>query len=996
MDAKTKEEEQLLQDASTLLMFANVAAKQQQEQRRHSPPVPIMNKQAVSQIISPPEPKVNYSVKNVSTAASIAGIMNASAEDDYHQQPFTQTTTQIQVPIPSRDESRSHLSSQIVKDIDIEKDSVDHQNIHLPHISSTAAPALSPDVNEKSHRDLHSPIGVQTPNIISSDNKQSNIKATKPNTPISVAESSNKTLPLKGSFIPSLKQPNSISPLETQPQPTLYNHLSPGPADVTLSRGINLETGERNSNNAVIAAAALAAAADIPLPLKRSDVITESRIDKSLLEKKILNPIQDLATEVDDDDNDKTEDEAIRPQTMEGDFEPLKKEQVNQLDEQEIHLSSYQVDPDSGIIGCLCEIDDDDGFTIQCDVCYRWQHCLCMGFKTNDEVPEDEYKCYLCDKNKRGKFNKDECKSNTLKRLGIEGSDQTESAISNTSDTEDNSLKRKNSGDIKNDKRRRLDKSSSTQSLSTLKVTENVSTIIEKLPNKENELLDDGVSAENYQTVYYKLLKNDYKNEYIRDLFKQLGHEFFDNRKEGNEIEVMGLKEFKSLKFCNIVLPNQLKYLQEHKEFKKNTQANKMFNIQVKSYADSFKQKFNGIVKLGLFISSGKASKQEVIISKGTPIIEYLGEIDLFEKYVKDQINQYEIWGTTKPKVLRQGLDLNGRKLDIVIDSRFVGNESRFIRNSCPSTSNCTIKTIFIPELNSFKFLVVASRDIRLNDVVLEEELRLPWKWDQNHPIHKFYDQDNIKFDMLSNDERALLISNIDKILHFIECGCSSTSSNSSCAVFKIKKATSYLLRSTRKVSLISNVNLAKSKDELIAPKKFKHFVSWNERLAERDKVIQMNLSVMTNEKEIESTEEYNLTENLQNNKSDKSLLFKLPYKKHILTQIKKEQIEMGFKNVEYFPLEGDLPIPIIPQLSSKIEEALNKKLEIQNMVHEDSKVISTDPIKITPDISKEKEILEVNSKRVNESSTNTASVNIPPPPVKKKLSFADYKKKMK
>lgn len=55
-----------------------------------------------------------------------------------------------------------------------------------------------------------------------------------------------------------------------------------------------------------------------------------------------------------------------------------------------------EANEESGDIGCICDFDDDDGFMIQCERCFIWQHCVCMGIpKTN--VPE-KYLCELCDK----------------------------------------------------------------------------------------------------------------------------------------------------------------------------------------------------------------------------------------------------------------------------------------------------------------------------------------------------------------------------------------------------------------------------------------------------------------------------------------------------------------------------------------------------------------------------------------------------------------------
>ncbi|KAJ2156777.1 SET domain-containing protein 3 [Coemansia sp. RSA 552] len=51
-------------------------------------------------------------------------------------------------------------------------------------------------------------------------------------------------------------------------------------------------------------------------------------------------------------------------------------------------------DEDQGVIRCICSVDDDDGFTIQCENCLVWQHAVCVGVD-QDNVP-DEYLCEEC------------------------------------------------------------------------------------------------------------------------------------------------------------------------------------------------------------------------------------------------------------------------------------------------------------------------------------------------------------------------------------------------------------------------------------------------------------------------------------------------------------------------------------------------------------------------------------------------------------------------
>lgn len=64
-------------------------------------------------------------------------------------------------------------------------------------------------------------------------------------------------------------------------------------------------------------------------------------------------------------------------------------------DDDEDHENDQGTDEESGIIRCICQCDDDDGFTIQCDKCLVWQHCACFGM-SHSSVP-DEYLCEQCD-----------------------------------------------------------------------------------------------------------------------------------------------------------------------------------------------------------------------------------------------------------------------------------------------------------------------------------------------------------------------------------------------------------------------------------------------------------------------------------------------------------------------------------------------------------------------------------------------------------------------
>lgn len=1122
-----KEEEQLLQDASTLLMFANVAAKQQQEQLGHkASPTPPPSQMPVAAFQSNPQSQ-HLSISPPSLFQPLRTP----------QQPFRQ---QLQLPLQQQ-QPHHHVQSyqsehQIINDNNSpQADKKIQEKFKLQQTYITSGGKITPPSQSKSLPES------------SRSSISENASAMKPMDPVQHHE---RGTPGHGNFIQqghkrSLSSPGVEATSISQSPPVLNNH-SPGPASVALSRGINIESGKRNNNNAMIAAAALAAAADIPLPLikkneeaskdhneiqpEKSSVEASSLVkDESIIDNRgdesvMTEPEEEDINETDDEPQSKSNTNIKSPQVSNGAVEIAQDQ--NMVDEEKLPtlpsqaifsatpneanskllettvatgpststrvqfkpppLSSYQVDPDSGLIGCICGIEDDDGFTIQCDVCFRWQHCLCMDFGTNDEVPEDEYKCYYCDEAKWGKFNADQCRASTLKRLELEKlSDKNEQ----TEDAKPSNKRKHLSSDSKNDEKKKR-KTSEKHSDTNQEKTEGtklenvnyadtaVTSATEFLPNKSNELLDNGISAEQYQSVYYKLKANDYKKTTVKDFLDEAGTQFYNkfcqlnkNEQDSCTIQVMKVNEFKNLKFSSVVLPNQDAYLRENKELRKKQKICNGTSIQVKLYAENQKQKFNGITRSGLFITDKSLKyEKEITIPQETPIIEYLGEIDLFDNYINDQVNQYSAFGTPKPKVLKVNLNMlsaeNDKSLEIVSDSRFVGNESRFIRKACPATSNCKIKPIYIPETNSFKLLVVTSKPIVLSSNTNEEELRLDWEWDSLHPIRKMYASktstgeltETLKFDQFSDQDKAYLITSIDHILHFVECGCSTASPGiiqGGCAIFKVKKATSYLLRSTRKASNISNINLSRSREELIIPKKQRNFISWEERLIERDRIIQLDLHVTTNESSadsidgnnVENNQEPNDDKSTSNQKPDTSisvedskvsedsipLFFTLPFKQQLIAkgrrlikEVERDQMKHDSSTNIAEETNGidkkseflSISVPVVPELVVKIRQSLDKEIEPINeiKIKDDAETLETSStVKVEPTLSKSNNSLFVTlnsaitptqsagSNKVENSvasvvegnSTEEKTVEAPPPTVKK-LSFADYKKKMK
>ncbi|KAG7662161.1 SET3 [[Candida] subhashii] len=1090
MTNKEEEEKQLLQDASTLLMFANVAAKQQTQH----PPIP----QQQQHMVSPPtQQQPAPPPRRPSLPSTSPHFISATHHLDVSLNKGTPTTTnQFQQPqypyivpygapisaLPTQ--AATQPTVQIPEHIKIHPQPMPTQHTHRPTPASLPSNQVSQtninqQIRQSSISSLMNPTQSQSlPQEIKPQPKPFVSKQLTPpgnlSTPIK-SESPASNLPKQGNFTPTHERSRSTPDVHSNKHRNI--RASPNPSQ--FIRGIDLETGERDSNNARIAAAALTAAADIPLPLKHVEhkqqapppqqqqqqttaqplLVTEkTTVVKFDLGKPKKEKDEDQLTEPENDDrtdDEKTEDEAVKkPKETKPPRRrtpPLPKQRQQQQQPKFIAppLSSYQVDPDSGLIGCICGIDDDDGFTIQCDVCYRWQHCLCMGFQSNEEVPEDEYKCYYCDASKWGKFDPDECRRDTMSRLegerpvgGPDAVAQQKAIIAaremqKAQQDQQQQIeqqapvippnKRKQSNSDKADiKKRKVEekKESGSNSPAAELIPQELQHHYkdEAIPNKDNELLEDGVTAEAYQSVYYKLTSNDYKRQAVRQFVSNAGEEFYQSfqklpkpdqqKRSFKDVEIMTLNQFKSTKMSKIHLPNHQKYLQEQHKLSRRKNHNKTI-IQVRPYSENQKQKFNGISRLSLFISS--LNSDSLTIPENTPVIEYLGEIDMFSSYCCDRVNQYPLWGTTKPKVLKTSIPNGDDKVDVVLDSRFVGNESRFIRKACPIAANCRIQPIYIPEKNMFRFIVVTSKPITLKAESHDEELRLPWEWDPLHPILKLYENKSTeKFENLTNLEKSALITYVDNILHFAECGC-STSSYSTCAIFKIKKATSYLLRSTRKASSISNVNLTKSKEDLIMPRPNKEYISWDERMIKRDEELQ--------EKLLGSTEI--MTEVLENGKDEEdihndkpAILFKMPFKKQLISRVYVESFpqqqvdtrEIEVRKEELTEISNEVPIPVVPELVISIDRTIDEKLKPK--VKEVEAKVEQVLIKSDLKLDKENEfsgdgnipkiieavvsptVASIVEKKDDDASAKAATAATSPKVVKK-LSFADYKKKM-
>ncbi|KAH3662489.1 hypothetical protein OGAPHI_005741 [Ogataea philodendri] len=305
---------------------------------------------------------------------------------------------------------------------------------------------------------------------------------------------------------------------------------SPGPAAAALAKG-------SSNNKAMVAAAALAAAAATPLPLLTREKEEEEQVKEEKHSDSIV---------------------------------------------------AYAVDPDSGEIGCICGYEHDDGFTIQCDRCFRWQHAVCMGIDDIDEVPET-YLCYLCDptlvvsaeKARQLQAVRLQPKRRRPNNTSLTGSTQSRRELVDSKPPNSSANKKRKSGSA-------------------------------EAPEDDD---NSGGAVERYQTLYFEIKAVEYKTSSVRSLIKKLPKLVAD--RDANPIRFDKEKAFRD------VLLDRSK-------------------LEVKSLPENSKARFNGLSKL--YLSTNVELEADQLVS------EIVGEVDLKNNYIEEKWNQYWLLGCAKPK----------------------------------------------------------------------------------------------------------------------------------------------------------------------------------------------------------------------------------------------------------------------------------------------------------------------------------------------------------
>lgn len=669
---------------------------------------------------------------------------------------------------------------------------------------------------------------------------------------------------------------------------------SPGPASVALlndfsegadgeypeakhSRTQSSSSSHTNSKKGIVAAAALAAAATVPLPLKKTDQSPKP-------EKEDTGPREDVG-------------DALR--TDRQDSWPIE--------------NSYVVDPDSGIITCICGFDDDDGFTIQCDHCYRWQHAICYGIKDIETAPDDHL-CNVCSPRKldvkRAKRKQQERinpKGNKKRRKSSLDEDGTGSSSSGSNNVGKNS----NAG------------------------THEIPPILEK---KIENLLN---AKESYPVAYYPLTENEFKDKYAKV--------FIEEHSDDDWVIPYNKKVFTPIP------------------------------IEIKAYSEGSNSRgFSGFPKLGVF------TQQKC--SKGDFIDEFLGEVDFRKKYISDPRNNYRLWGTTKPKVLFHS------HWPIYIDARLCGNSTRYLRRSCQPN----VELVAIRMNDDKRTVKMVLRSVR--DIGEGEELHIDWQWDLCHPIWRIIKGD-ASVESLPDCDKYLLVHSVDTVLGGCDCACGN---NKDCCLLKVKKFSHTLLKLV-KSKMSNRYKLNEILHRVQGKKKQQAPVLWrlaHDAISNAARAHELLVNFHTAKlKYLEEQERkggihpqlhtVQIHENLEERvKPFKYRLLERHLAKHRATEGTKNSITSAVTVISN-PFDYDeshitdlkaLPVPVEINVSSS-PAIIRESIGFAQTTKEDGNGLGSS----LPSA--------VSTKFASESPTISSDVSRP---FKKKLSFADYKKKQK
>ncbi|KAH7913634.1 hypothetical protein BJ138DRAFT_1145684 [Hygrophoropsis aurantiaca] len=356
-----------------------------------------------------------------------------------------------------------------------------------------------------------------------------------------------------------------------------------------------------------------------------------------------------------------------------------------------IALTVSQDDPpaSSDAISCICGFVYDDGFSIACDDCSRWCHAACFDI-IEGEVPE-EWRCWVCvprpvDRERAVKLQKARAKQ--IKDA------QQEKHRRRTSPGVERKPRRASAAAIEGSNSKRKRRSSVTAP-----------------PAAEDELVDiDEPWTLSYVPITKDIIVNPETQQKLRRQAQQWRgitalHSPGAALSPHSRSPVQ-MTEPSPTQTTIHPIPNSSF---SHPTLSSNTNP----SVRPPSYA----------LHTTMPISSSKF------------IAPYTSTITPSASYLSDPLNAYAHLGMPKPFV-----HLFGPPLDVALDSRITGDQTRFARSGC--RPNAILRPVLCSQSKenqaagagsdeSLSFGVFALRDLKAN-----EEVVLGWEWDDGNAVH--------------------------------------------------------------------------------------------------------------------------------------------------------------------------------------------------------------------------------------------------------------------
>ncbi|KAG5438150.1 hypothetical protein PCANB_003001 [Pneumocystis canis] len=358
---------------------------------------------------------------------------------------------------------------------------------------------------------------------------------------------------------------------------------------------------------------------------------------------------------------------------------------------QETGTQPIRYDLDAGIIRCICGLEEDDGFTIQCERCYVWQHAVCVGIDQL-HVP-DEYLCDLC------------LPRPLDVKKAIEKQRRRKEQESMHASTNHSSVKR----------RRQL-------SYGPVKSKINLTSIKEKSCNSMIKHENNRKSRSNHRFIFSKELENQLQTmEVIKDSDLNINPCY---NSEYSTIEHNLVTSVEAKVYISLLLQDRSRML---------IISNDCFSskyLPATSIRSVLRNDFPSMLRFSLYADQ--------FIPSSKIIKEFKGEIYLQDEYKIDSVNQYSFLLAPKPFVYF----ISDSKL--CIDTRRYGTDSRFIRRSCkPNAKLITAASDDDPHIHIVLF--------SLTEIHPGLEITIDWNWDINHPAnilenHEYIPEDEIKY----------------------------------------------------------------------------------------------------------------------------------------------------------------------------------------------------------------------------------------------------------